>query len=396
MLFRVLKYIKSYWFSLVIFIVLFFVLGYFICDYGYNNLNAKYVYSFTSDADDLSYLLDSKYFEETIKTIDEYNKTSDKKISYAKIEYVDMLKTASLSNDDGIYYYSVRSSFFPSTVKQSSGVVNEGMARCSKYLSLMFSYAVDDIVFVDIKLVDYQNPFMVGLYSGLSGILILGFIIVFVSLKEKEIKDIADNDTIFKSCFHKKYWVLAKGFFSKVKNISTISILFALMMICKLIPIPSGFGSLGLGFTYLIFAVITMIYGPLCGLVIGMLSDILGFFMGSGGIFFFGYTLNSMLAGFTYGLCFYKTKVTFTKCLMARVIVNLVINVVLGSIWWKMIYNLSIDETLAYLILTSLPKNIIYLIPQSILLYVVLKSLGKVLARFGYIDDKIGDNISLF
>jgi len=103
-----------------------------------------------------------------------------------------------------------------------------------------------------------------------------------------------------------------------------------------------------------------------------------------------------MLAGFTYGLCFYKTKVTFTKCLMARVIVNLVINVVLGSIWWKMIYNLSIDETLAYLILTSLPKNIIYLLPQSILLYVVLKSLGKVLARFGYIDDKIGDNISLF
>ena len=186
MLLRILKYIKSYCFSLVLFIVLFFVLGYFICDYGYNNLNAKYVYSFTSDADDLSYLLDSKYFEETIKIIDEYNNTSDKKISYAKIEYVDMLKTASLSNDDGIYYYSVRSSFFPSTVKQSSGVVNEGMARCSKYLSLMFSYAVDDIEFVDIKLVDYQNPFIVGLYSSLGGIIFLGCLVIFIAYKEKD------------------------------------------------------------------------------------------------------------------------------------------------------------------------------------------------------------------
>ena len=395
MLYRGIKYIKAYAFSLVLFIVLFFVLGYFICDYGYNNLNAKYVYNFTSSGDNLDYLLEDKFFEDTIKMIDEYNKTADKKISYAKIEYVDMLKTARLDKDGNIYSFSVRRSFFPSIVKQSSGVVNEGMARCNKYLSLIFSYAPDEISYVETRLVDYQNPFLIGLYSSLIGFLFLGCIVIFVSIKEKEIVDIADNNVIFKSCFHKKYWLLAKSFFSKVKNISTISILFALMMICKLIPIPSGFGSLGLGFTYLIFAVITMIYGPLCGLVIGMLSDILGFFMGSGGIFFFGYTLNSMLAGFTYGICFYRTKVTFTKCLMARVIVNMVINVVLLSIWWKIIYNLSLDETLVYLLLTALTKNIIYLLPQSVLLYLVLKSLGKVLSKFGYIDGRIGDNISL-
>lgn len=396
MLLRMLKYLKAYAFSFMLLIVMFFVLGYFICDYGYNSLNARYVYRFSSDGNDLNYLLESGFYDSVFETIDEYNKNSDKKISYAKIEYIEMLKSAELKLDNGVYEYSVRRSFFPNTVKESNGLVNESINRCSKYLSLVFSYAEDEIHFIDIKLINYQNPFIIGLFSSLGGFILIFLVMVIASIKEKEIIEIADNERIFKTPFHKKYWILANDFLKKVKNISTISILFALMMICKLIPIPSGFGSLGLGFTYLVFAIITMIYGPLCGLVVGMLSDIIGFFMGSGGIFFLGYTLNSMLAGFTYGICFYRTKVTFTKCLMARVVVNIFINVILGSIWWMMIYSLSFEQMMTYLLITALPKNIIYLLPQSILLFIVLKSLGNVLYRFGYIEEEIGMHISLF
>ena len=71
-----------------------------------------------------------------------------------------------------------------------------------------------------------------------------------------------------------------------------------------------------------------MIYGPIAGLVIGIFSDVLGYFIGgASGMFFPGYTLDAMLAGFVYGLCFYKTKLTFAKCLYARLIVNLFVNV---------------------------------------------------------------------
>ena len=79
-----------------------------------------------------------------------------------------------------------------------------------------------------------------------------------------------------------------------------IAMLFALMLVCKLIPIPGGFGSLGIGFTYLFFSVTCMIYGPVYGFVIGAVLDILGFFMPNGGgpIFHLGYTLQTALTGF--------------------------------------------------------------------------------------------------
>ena len=85
-----------------------------------------------------------------------------------------------------------------------------------------------------------------------------------------------------------------------------------------------------------------MIYGPICGLTIGFFSDVLGHVLfQSSTQFFFGYTINAMLAGLIYGLLFYRTKVTFTKCLASRILVNTIINVFLGTIWWKMLYGLS-------------------------------------------------------
>ncbi|MDE6407384.1 MAG: folate family ECF transporter S component, partial [Anaeroplasmataceae bacterium] len=208
--------------------------------------------------------------------------------------------------------------------------------------------------------------------------------------------EVEDNQVVYKSIFHKSYWKDSIGFINNVKKMCTISILFACMILCKFLPIPSGFGSLGISFTYLFFGIICWIYGPLCGIFIGFCSDILGYFINPGGIFFMGYTLDAMLAGFMYGICFYKKRITFANCFIARAFVNLFINVGLGSLWWKMIYNLDWDAYLTYMSLTSLPKNILYLLPQSILLFILFKAISKPLASFGLIDQRVSENISLF
>ena len=172
-----------------------------------------------------------------------------------------------------------------------------------------------------------------------------------------------------------------------------------MMLVCKLIPIPSGFGNLGLSFTYLFFSMISMIYGPIAGLVIGIFSDVLGYFIGgASGMFFPGYTLDAMLAGFVYGLCFYKTKLTFAKCLYARLIVNLFVNVVMGSLWYCIVYvgDFTFDSYLTYVTIISLPKNLIYLLPQTILLFIVLRAMTRPFAAFGLIDQRIRDHVTLF
>ena len=219
---------------------------------------------------------------------------------------------------------------------------------------------------------------------------------IFLYNKQKEeIKYVYDNETMFATCFHKKYWKLSINPFVKVRDITVIAMLFALMLASKMLPLPSGFGDLGISFTYLFFAIICMIYGPVYGFVVGVFSDIIGFFMpNGGGIFNFGYTLQAALTGVIYGLFLFKTKITFTKVLTARIIVNFVMNVIYGSFLYIFVYYVDDTMTLtrylelvkSYALLLSLPKNIIYLLPQSLLLYYVIKVTLPIFARYHLID----------
>ena len=394
---EVFNLIKKYLLSSLVIILTFFLMAFFITDYFYNDNNARYVYVFNCKGENVEELITVEYFDNVIKQIDEYNLVNDKKISYAKIEYKDMLETAELTKNGNTYELSVLMKYFPSNVR-SNGLVNEGESRAIKYLNLIFSYSDKNVEFIELNLIKYVNPFLIGGITALVCVVIIICYLMFLYvLKGLYISHIEDNIEIFSSIFHKGYWKNSLSFTKNVKDLCTVSILFAMMMVCKLIPIPSGFGSLGIGFTYLFFSVITLIYGPICGIFVGFCSDILGYFLFQGGsIFFLGYTLSAMITGFIYGVFFYKKKITFTNCLLARFFVNIFINVVLGSIWWKIVYGLDVEAMKVYVLLTSLPKNTLYLLPQSILLFIVLKALAKPLAKFGLLHDKIAENVELF
>lgn len=390
------KIINRYKFSIIAFIVTFFLLGYFFTEYAYNNYNARYVYVFESDSDNVEIVLDHKYYTLAIEKVEDYNKNAVVKISYANIDYLDMLDSAYLTIDDN-YELSVLRRYFPTTVKQSNGLVNSGDERVVKYFNLMFEYFPLEITYLNLKVTNYQNPFIIGGICSGGSFLLLIILLLVGSRVGRSGEEIEDNLNVFSSIFHKKYWQGTNNFLRNVKSLCNISILFALMLICKMIPIPSGFGSLGIGLTYLVFASVSLIYGPICGIFIGFCSDILGFFLfQQGQVFFLGYTLDAMLSGFIYGICFYKKRITFTNCLIARFFVNIGVNVVLGSLWWKIIYNLNYDAYITYLLTISLPKNILYLLPQSIILFVLFKLLSKPLASFNLIDKKVSENITLF
>ena len=76
-----------------------------------------------------------------------------------------------------------------------------------------------------------------------------------------------------------------------------------------------------------------------------------------------------MLTGFVYGFFLYKTDISFSKAFLARLVVNILLNGVLGAFLWGYISNFSLPATITYMVTITLPKNIIYVFPQSILLY---------------------------
>lgn len=389
----------------LIFLIFGFLTGYFVTEYIVNNNLSYYKIDLYSNQNPSTFL-NSEYFENTLKEIDEYNQTAEKKISYANIDYESMLKSIKIENinNEGSYSVLVKRKFFPSTVKVSNGLINEGTNRCSTYFKLILEFDKTNpynIKFFNepiCELIGEYNPYLLGLGTML-GMLLISFSFFFIVTHGKSkglLIDISDGELVFKTPFNKRYWSLANKEMSNVKNLCSIALLFAIMFLCKAITIPSGFGALGLGLTYLVFSVIAMIYGPICGMTIGILSDVLGHFIyPSGAPFFIGYTINSLLSGLIYGLCFYRTKVTFAKCLYARVFVNLFVNIFLGSIWWAIVYNLNFDGFVAYVMLISIPKNLVYLLPQAILLFLFLKICAKPIGAFGVIDERIAENVSI-
>jgi ECF transporter S component (folate family) len=161
-----------------------------------------------------------------------------------------------------------------------------------------------------------------------------------------------------------------------------IAVLFALQLCLKLVSLPSGFSNLGIGLTYLIFSTIAMIYGPIWALIIGFLSDVIGFYIiPTGGVFHLGFTLQAMLSGFLYAIFLYKTDLRFSKVLLCRLIINILINGIYGAILMSSILGFDFAGTVTYMLSVALPKNIIYLFPQAILMYYFLKGLSPVLKR---------------
>lgn len=408
-----------------------FLLSYFVTDFVINQLVCNYEFEIITEVDP-SNIFNEAYIEERLKQIDDYNKyvADNKDFKNVKLQSVSLssgydykdiytnLKYELVS--ENTYVVRIKQNEFKTTFVSSKGTVSEGLSKCESNTKKIFTQSLkyyDDLKDSDpinvinpsIKLtinkdkgfilVNYNNPFIIA-SIGSSTMLIIALIIFFIILKKKGtnyFKDISDNENVYNNPFHKSYWKNSLNAFKNVKDLAVIAILFAMMLMCKLIPIPTGFGNLGLSFTYLFFSIISMIYGPVVGIVIGLLSDVLGYFINSsGGAFFPGYTLDAMTAGFVYGIAFYKTKLSFSKCLYARMFINLVVNVIFGSLWYSIMYNLNFDQYVTYITIISLPKNLLFLLPQSILLFIVLKAMTRPLYAFGLIDLKVKENVTVF
>ncbi len=330
----------------------------------------------------------TRYYDEDL-----IESSKDKVLSSKGEPLLDYLSASKIKDDivityNGEYY----------TVSSNRSMFDSKDARFTKFVSYLFTDLNLNYINNGLYITGEVNQYLMGLL----GIAILGFLhtiyllILFCINKNKEIIRIHDNETIFNTPFHKKYWILSSLELKKIKNMVIMAILLAFMMIAKAIPLPSGFGNLGISLGYLFFAIGGMTIGPIGALIMGFISDTLGFMLFPDGNFFFGYTLNAMLAGFTYGLCFYRTKVTFSKVLFARIIVNLFVNVLLGSIWYAMLMGMNIEGFKTYLLVTSLPKNLVYLLPQTIALFIVFKAVAKALSQSHFLDSRISENITLF
>ena len=210
-------------------------------------------------------------------------------------------------------------------------------------------------------------------------------------------ESIYDNETVFKTPFHLQFWKNSLHFVDSPKKITMLAMLFALYLLSKAIVLPSGFGNLGLSFGFIFFSICCLTFGPCASIVIGFFGDIIGYFLfdTTGYPFAFCYVWQTVLAGLIYAIMLNQTKITYFRVLITRLLIGFICNVIVGSLCWGSINDYTMSQTISYMLLFELPKNIVYLIPQSIVLFIVYKPIIPILSKFGLIDKKIGENITI-
>ena len=127
--------------------------------------------------------------------------------------------------------------------------------------------------------------------------------------------------------------MFAKSDRSRLQSLVIISFLIALeIVLSRLLVISTPILRISLGFLPIAF--IAIMYGPLWAAGSNAISDFLGVTMFPTGYpYFIGYTLSYFLTGATFGIFLHKRNVTVLRVLPASIIVCLLINLGLNTLW---------------------------------------------------------------
>ena len=131
-------------------------------------------------------------------------------------------------------------------------------------------------------------------------------------------------------------------FLTSAKELKTTSTLAVCAMLAALALILNSVASINIGpyvkigFSGIPNQIADYLFGPITGCLFAGVLDIVKFFIRPDGPFFFGFTFNAMLAAFIYGCFYYRHKLTFRRVLIAKLVVILIVNVLLNTLWLEM------------------------------------------------------------
>ena len=166
------------------------------------------------------------------------------------------------------------------------------------------------------------------------------------------------------------------GEFKSLHTVILCGLMGALSIILKMFAtIP--FGPFTITYAWIPNRIVDFMFGPAVGAVYGGVMDIVKFLLKPTGTFNLGYTAVAVLAGLIFGTILYRKPVSFMRIVFAQSLVKIFINAGLST------YLMAFERGEAFMALmpARLIKNLIMIPLDSILLFVVLTAIMKVLPR---------------
>lgn len=194
----------------------------------------------------------------------------------------------------------------------------------------------------------------------------------------------------YASSLSKKYWKEAARQFSDVRMLTIAALIVALRIVVKFAKIPIAQG-LSISLDAYVNSIGSVIYGPLVGLAVGLISDTVGCLVtGRMAEYFPPFALVEMMSSFLFGLFFWKRKIGISRALAAKFCVNLICNITLTSVFNKWMYFIyyGLERAEAYNIINGvrIVKNLIMFPLEATIIVIVLATTLPMLTKLKVVD----------
>ena len=168
---------------------------------------------------------------------------------------------------------------------------------------------------------------------------------------------------LYRTPFTPAYWREASAAMSSLKLLVFAALMVAVTRALSLVPgIPIAHTKLTWGF--LSRSLCALVCGPVMGLVFGFV---------------------------VYALCFFRRRITVVRLIAANLLVNLLVNAAMGSIWSTMVRG----GVYWGWFVPSLAKNMVTVLPKAAVLYFLFQALLPILQRMELIPRQVDGVIRL-
>lgn len=179
------------------------------------------------------------------------------------------------------------------------------------------------------------------------------------------------------------YWKSAAANLKDIRMITFAAIIIAMRIAVKFITISTG----GITFSLdcYVNSIGSLVYGPVVGLMVGAISDTLGFLLHPSGAYFFPYIFVEMGSSFIFALFFWKRKISAPRILLSKFTVNLICNIIMTSAIMKL-QKFMIGESYNLINLVRIVKNLVTFPVEAMLITIILGSLIPAFKSLKLID----------
>lgn len=194
------------------------------------------------------------------------------------------------------------------------------------------------------------------------------------------------SPTNLASVFSGAYWREAVRFFKNRRAVAVLGVLTALCCVLYAfsIEIPIFGTAQKISFAYLCAAVIGMVFGPVAAIPAGLIIDTLSFLLHPSGPYVPWFCLVWIMQMLIWSFFLYRRPITATRLFFAKALHTLLCNVLLNSILVYYTYSKR-SVGLPVYVLSRIPKNVMLLPIEFLLLCLVLQALLPVLGRLGLV-----------